>query len=271
MQTIQNQQKDRYSKLFFVLNSVWTVFVGVLFIIQVWRIFLSSATSPYTTESITKHFNQIAPFVYVWIVLTLINGVVFQTPKQKIIPQQDAKKTACRLRARLQTQDGQDLNQKYRFRTTYTIVGAVLCLIIVIFSAILLFNKNYQGFLTSSFFSSHKEAEKLILIFGSFILLGIVCYILSNFIQKSYEEETLLLKDILVEYKKAGVSIQKQETKATPSLRKKLFDNVWFLRSVRIALFLFAITFILIGIDNGGMADVLEKAINICTQCIGLG
>ena len=80
-----------------------------------------------------------------------------------------------------------------------------------------------------------------------------------------------MLKDILVEYKKAGVSIQKQETKATPSLRNKLFDNIWFLRSVRIALFLFAITFILIGIDNGGMADVLEKAVNICTQCIGLG
>ncbi|MBE5746817.1 MAG: thioredoxin [Clostridiales bacterium] len=25
------------------------------------------------------------------------------------------------------------------------------------------------------------------------------------------------------------------------------------------------------GICNGGMADVLKKAINICTQCIGLG
>jgi hypothetical protein len=29
--------------------------------------------------------------------------------------------------------------------------------------------------------------------------------------------------------------------------------------------------FIVLGIVNGGMADVLNKAIKICTECIGLG
>ena len=28
---------------------------------------------------------------------------------------------------------------------------------------------------------------------------------------------------------------------------------------------------IVLGINNGGMRDVLIKAINICTECIGLG
>lgn len=32
-----------------------------------------------------------------------------------------------------------------------------------------------------------------------------------------------------------------------------------------------AVTFIIIGVFNGGMADVLQKAVNICTECIGLG
>ena len=32
-----------------------------------------------------------------------------------------------------------------------------------------------------------------------------------------------------------------------------------------------AITFIIIGITNGGMTDVLAKAVKICTECIGLG
>lgn len=40
---------------------------------------------------------------------------------------------------------------------------------------------------------------------------------------------------------------------------------------VRIALALIAIILIVSGIFNGGMRDVLVKAVNICTECIGLG
>ena len=40
---------------------------------------------------------------------------------------------------------------------------------------------------------------------------------------------------------------------------------------VRIALVGCAVLFIVLGIVNGGMADVLNKAIKICTECIGLG
>ena len=47
--------------------------------------------------------------------------------------------------------------------------------------------------------------------------------------------------------------------------------NSIILLSARIALGVIAITFILVGIFNGGANDVLIKAINICTECIGLG
>ena len=40
---------------------------------------------------------------------------------------------------------------------------------------------------------------------------------------------------------------------------------------VRIALYALAVVMIVLGINNGGMRDVLIKAINICTECIGLG
>jgi hypothetical protein len=39
----------------------------------------------------------------------------------------------------------------------------------------------------------------------------------------------------------------------------------------RLSLVLVAVIFIALGIFNGGMADVLGKAIKICTECIGLG
>ena len=43
------------------------------------------------------------------------------------------------------------------------------------------------------------------------------------------------------------------------------------LHGVRALLFALSILFIVLGVMNGGLRDVLVKAINICTECIGLG
>ena len=37
------------------------------------------------------------------------------------------------------------------------------------------------------------------------------------------------------------------------------------------ALFLLAAVLIVLGVCNGGAADVLAKAVRICSECIGLG
>ena len=71
--------------------------------------------------------------------------------------------------------------------------------------------------------------------------------------RRSMEREIALLK---------GVSGSKApEAAAKPSR----------LPYVRIALYAVAAILIVLGINNGGMRDVLIKAINICTECIGLG
>ena len=43
------------------------------------------------------------------------------------------------------------------------------------------------------------------------------------------------------------------------------------MRLLRATLLVAAIALIVAGILNGGMRDVLYKAKNICTECIGLG
>ena len=45
-------------------------------------------------------------------------------------------------------------------------------------------------------------------------------------------------------------------------------------KAVNIARYVIAcisVVLIILGILNGGMADVLAKAVKICTECIGLG
>ena len=44
-----------------------------------------------------------------------------------------------------------------------------------------------------------------------------------------------------------------------------------FLLGIRIAVFIAGTVYIVLGVINGGMKDVLDKAIKICTECIGLG
>jgi hypothetical protein len=41
--------------------------------------------------------------------------------------------------------------------------------------------------------------------------------------------------------------------------------------AVRIVLLVLAVVFIIVGIRNGSMMAVVNKAIRICTECVGLG
>ena len=55
------------------------------------------------------------------------------------------------------------------------------------------------------------------------------------------------------------------------SLQEKVQTQHRGITVTRVALLLCAIAFIVLGVMNGGLYDVLVKAINICTECIGLG
>ena len=47
--------------------------------------------------------------------------------------------------------------------------------------------------------------------------------------------------------------------------------NMLIKNLVQLSIICIAVVLIIIGINNGGASDTLQKAINICTECIGLG
>ena len=60
MNFIHNQNKmEKLYRTFSVFLSVWTAFVGVLFVVQVWRIFLGGGG--FTVESVSVKFLEILP------------------------------------------------------------------------------------------------------------------------------------------------------------------------------------------------------------------
>ena len=93
------------------------------------------------------------------------------------------------------------------------------------------------------------------------IILGLACLMVSAVLQgKSIEREYDAIMARIKEEKAAGI---KAEPKAEEPAR-----NVNALRWVILAI---AVAFIIIGIRNGSMAAVVNKAIRICTECVGLG
>ena len=92
-------------------------------------------------------------------------------------------------------------------------------------------------------------APPVVLAFAALIAASLAC-------GRSVERELAALR------RAPGTSVQ-----ATP-LKKAV---PWVRSGLRLMLYAVAVAFIVLGVMNGGLRDVLVKAINICTECIGLG
>ena len=93
------------------------------------------------------------------------------------------------------------------------------------------------------------------------IIVGMAVLIVSAILQgKSIQREYDAIMARIKEEKAAGIKAEPQKT--APA------RNVNALRFVLLAV---ALIFIIIGIRNGSMMAVVNKAIRICTECVGLG
>ena len=73
-----------------------------------------------------------------------------------------------------------------------------------------------------------------------------------------------------IAYAKEQIKSEKG-TNVKPVAKKKAQDVYSRLKILRIALLVLACVLIVAGVFNGSANDVFGKAVNICTECIGLG
>lgn len=87
------------------------------------------------------------------------------------------------------------------------------------------------------------------------VLMAFLTAIMASLLcQRSFEREIRLLQ-----------GSDRSESAAMPDVKESSTERI------RVLLYLLAVAFIVLGVMNGGLWDVLVKAINICTECIGLG
>ena len=282
--------RGRIHLVYGIVLTVLILAVGVCFALSALSIYRSGASSPYTPESIAAHFAPMAPLVYVTLA-GIVGGVILAwvLPRRDLVVEgpeddpldviveryrrghyravKDPSATLKRLLTRLDEEalspaHAASLGKERRLRRVAAIVTAILAAGAMI--PALVWCTDPRHFSIEDL-SEDIKAAALLVIPCAVVALGLL--VGATLLRRaSVIRETATVKAALAEAKAKGIPARK----VTADNTSRLSDSriLWGVRGVILAV---GILFILLGIRNGGMADVLGKAIRICTECIGLG
>lgn len=262
-------EKIRY--LYAVAIGVFVVAMGIAFICVAADIYYSGGADKgaFTQEIVVRRLQNLAiPFAL--LIGAIAVGAVFPlfTVRMKPTKEQAVKLLSAKIPADGEGEEYEKSEKNYKKLSNirlYLWAGecAVLLGCIV---AVLVYMLNTSHFLsenvTEEIFAMVKNVLPWIAV--AFVtLIGVA--IANGFIAgKQVKELKALIKYGNREI--AGASEPEWIIKAKKALSSDI--TLWVARGI---VFAVAVTFIVLGIVNGGANDVLIKAINICTECIGLG
>lgn len=263
----------RAQKVCFILEAVFgllTVVVGILFIARVqwlYATYKDELAHPYTPETIWKAFAPIMAIVIVWGLMLIAVGVLsIIYPHEKRFRYQGARADNIReLEAKLPKEAVAGLEVEYaiiekqrRNRLIGFIVSLAISIVCAVFVFMYLLNKN--NFVGSNVEELINEIAKCMEHIVPFIVISfatscIVVALNEIWAKKEFESLKCVLKAAKIN----------QRPLPRKTLDKKI---VWVIRGIVLVA---AVSFIILGIFNGGAAEALKKAINICKECIGIG
>ena len=278
---MQRENAKKLRLIYGIVLAVITVTVGILFIVSAADIYYSAGGGygMYSREVVGKKLSPLLIPALIWIIAVIagyVLSVLFPVLSDKKAKRDDL--TALKkLRSRMPEGQGEEfLEARKEFRKgelTRVIIWSVCAavwLASAIASAVYLFN-------TAHFPSVEFNSEILAMLknvfpwFGASFLLCCGAIVFEIF----YARKALpQMKKLLVLGK--GTPLERPSAFAERVSRGKN-TVLTFLRKedtvvvLRLVLLMLGTAFVVLGIFNGGMTDVLIKAINICTECIGLG
>lgn len=255
-------------KLCTALLSLLLIMTGVLLITGCVSIY-QSGPRPFTPESISAMFRKIQVPIYITLsmmLITVIMHLICPVPQKKNRIAVEKKVILHRMEKRL-SQNGISLltptvKRERLLRRLLWIVAIAICAVLFIPAAQYTFDPAH--FTLTSF--NEDTASATWYLIPAFLLSSIVIILAIYVQQAGYTRDIDRAKKLLAKAPKEKNDTH-VETVAQPS-SKTPQRVIW---GVRLGLLILGVTFIILGIFNGGMADVLSKAINICTECIGLG
>ena len=201
----------------------------------------------YSREIVGERFSRIAWAVWLWLAL-LIAVLVTRQPAAKAALKPPVANQLAMLQKRAETTPEMAREQKKRKDLFVGCAAAcVVCAVQV---------GAYMADLT------HFASRDLEPVIGA-MLIHVVPWVAVAFACIMVGEQ-FNYKSMLIEIEEA-----KKAPKRQPEPAKA--QNMKARNIARAALYAAAVVMLVAGVLNGGMRDVLVKAVNICTECIGLG
>ena len=232
--------------------AVLIVALGVAMILSCLDIY-NSGPRPYSAESIAMRFNRIAVLVYLTIVATaggIVLNLIIPLESKRPKALRDDAEALLRLRAKADT-EAAGSSKEPKLRWIYRIVTAVIFTGLMVYPAI--YFANVSHFTISNLNADIIKAVVIVMIPAA-VGLGL-CFVCSMLVRSSIRRE--------MDFYKKVPRAQKSKDPLPKRNRKLLI--------IRCVVLAVAVCFIVLGVINGGIDDVLSKAIAICTECIGLG
>ena len=273
---LSDKVKARIRLIYGIALSVILSVVGILFICSCYSIY-KSGSSPFTRESIGAAFARIAVPTYLAILAIIGGGVIavlIPGKERKLVGTRSPRVALKRLAEKVNVEelDGELKTRILKERKQRFILDNVnVALLVAVAIAPLFYLMNPANFPAVS---GEYNAEILhgMLVYLAFLapvaIYEVVYVILYD---RSCKRESELCKEAI---RAVGASLKEPHDDCCPMCRIASFfreNEKQITLGVRMALLGCAIAFIIAGVANGGMVDVLNKAIKICTECIGLG
>lgn len=266
-----------------VLSAV-TLIVGALLIWQTLDIYFTGTSagfagaSIFTREDVGIRLFKISPALWIWLVMAVAGFVlyeVFKLSPKRVKP--EASYTLARLKKRLPQTVSEDLKSSFKtVETEETILLVLWVCCGMLFAAAAIYAivylstpSNFPPVENKSDYVFNMMKRVFPFIFAAFIVGCGVSLYQGISAQKQLDE----VKKIIAS-KAAGaeaVSLPSSDFKKIYGRVSAVLNNKYVILGVRIAVGCVCVAFVIAGICNGGMHDMLVKAINICTECIGLG
>lgn len=255
-----------------IVLSVLTVVVAALFIMQTLRIYFGAGS--YTRGLVATYLKQIAVPFWLWIAVIFIGFVLWEIlpPEGKKKYNQDARYTLYRLKKKLPVKaEGELLEDAAavakRDKILKIIWGICAAACVIFAAAGLAYVCDFDNFPAENHI--HEMVSAVINVLPYVICAFALCIGVS--IYSGYSAKKVL------PHMKRLVALGKAESPEYTGIEKLYYRAVAvietdaFLWAMRAVCLIVGVTLVILGINNGGADDVLGKAINICTECIGLG
>ena len=250
-------------KLLLIIMSIQTILLGALFIVQICRIYFGNDGN-FTREICIKYIREIAIVIILWVLLIVGTGVYFvikNQNKEKGVKASNVARLEMLLSIAPEFKN-EELKDSYKEldRDTKVIkITKIVSLVIVVICALMGIGylSNSKHFDSSGDLNAQIKAMTIHLM--PWVIISFVSILFTSFYEEYRAKKMIeVVKMIIKNDGKKPYQYQKNNN--------KLVINI-----ARSVIILIAVALIIVGSFDGSAKDMLQKAINICTECIGLG